>query len=68
MFGRSQFQTGIIIDPMDPLKFAAGDEGLSAFRNEIWPAVEEANAFAPKHSRIFKEVMSYSTLRLELVT
>jgi hypothetical protein len=54
-FGRARFQNGVLVEPqagayVDP----ANEEELSAFRNKIWPYVEEANAFAPSHSRVFK--------------
>ena len=57
MFGREQFQAGILIEPIPEKAIDPRDnEQLAAFRNEIWPSVEEANTFAPQHSRIFKEV------------
>ena len=78
MFGRAQFQAGLLVDPIDSEKFdPADEEKLVAFRNKIWcvlcnfnwrvllfivvfrPVVEKANAFAPQHSRIFKEVRSF---------
>lgn len=60
MFGREQFQTGIIIEPIPEKVFDPKDlEKLAAFRNEVWPSVEEANSFAPQHSRIFKEVRTH---------
>ncbi|KAI0685536.1 acetyl-CoA synthetase-like protein [Cerioporus squamosus] len=57
MFGRGRFQNGVIIQPKEP--FDPADEAkLEAFRNQIWPAVERANKFAPSHSRIFKEMIT----------
>ncbi|THU84226.1 acetyl-CoA synthetase-like protein [Dendrothele bispora CBS 962.96] len=58
MFGRGKFQAGIIIEPTKEEQFDPRDEvKLSEFRNKIWPTVEKMNAFAPQHSRIFKEMI-----------
>ncbi|KZT61229.1 acetyl-CoA synthetase-like protein [Calocera cornea HHB12733] len=54
MFGRGRAQVGIAIEPADHISINNDDE-LAHFRNLIWPDVEKANAFAPQHSRIFKE-------------
>ncbi|KAJ6521257.1 hypothetical protein DFH09DRAFT_871257, partial [Mycena vulgaris] len=56
MFGRGKFNAGILIFPTEPCP-AADTEGVIEFRREIWPAVQEANQFAPTHSRIFKEMI-----------
>ncbi|KAJ6500294.1 hypothetical protein DFH09DRAFT_944969 [Mycena vulgaris] len=56
MFGRGKFNAGILIFPTEP-RPAADTEGVIEFRREIWPAVHEANQFAPTHSRIFKEMI-----------
>ncbi|OBZ73545.1 hypothetical protein A0H81_05885 [Grifola frondosa] len=57
MFGRGRFQAGIIVDPKPDFKFDPADEvKLAEFRNKIWPTVERMNAYAPQHSRLFKEV------------
>ncbi|KAJ6545363.1 hypothetical protein B0H19DRAFT_1266811 [Mycena capillaripes] len=56
MFGRGNFHTGVIIfpeEPFDPLD----TERVIEFRRKIWPTVEQANRFAPTHSRIFKEMI-----------
>ncbi|TFK32327.1 acetyl-CoA synthetase-like protein [Crucibulum laeve] len=56
MFGRGRFQNGVLVQPEQP--FDPQDEGkLADFRNVIWPSVEEANNYAPSHSRIFKEMI-----------
>ncbi|KAF8581155.1 acetyl-CoA synthetase-like protein [Ramaria rubella] len=56
IFGQGRFQNGVIIEPTD--SFDPSDlETLQNFKNIIWPAVEEANTFAPSHSRIFKEMI-----------
>ncbi|KAH8114785.1 acetyl-CoA synthetase-like protein [Phellopilus nigrolimitatus] len=58
MFGRGRFQNGVIIEPAVPFAFDPADgTRLAKFRNEIWPYVEQATAFAPTHSRIFKEMI-----------
>ncbi|KAF9018354.1 acetyl-CoA synthetase-like protein [Hymenopellis radicata] len=58
MFGRGRFHAGVIVEPVlqhqvDPVDAVA----VATFRNKIWPTVEEMNAFAPQHSRIFKEMI-----------
>ncbi|KAJ7153225.1 hypothetical protein C8R46DRAFT_1357140 [Mycena filopes] len=56
MFGRGEFNAGILVFPAE--QFSPADvEGVIHFRREIWPAVQEANEFAPAHSRIFKEMI-----------
>ncbi|EGN97840.1 hypothetical protein SERLA73DRAFT_109083 [Serpula lacrymans var. lacrymans S7.3] len=58
MFGRGRFHAGLLIEPRDEHKFDISDtEKLADFRNKIWPTVEIMNDFAPKHSRIFKEMI-----------
>ncbi|KAF8160214.1 acetyl-CoA synthetase-like protein [Mycena galopus ATCC 62051] len=56
IFGRSEFKAGILIFPAEPF---CSMEPLKVidFRRNIWPAVQEANQFAPSHSRIFKELI-----------
>jgi hypothetical protein len=57
MFGRGRFQNGVIITPKQEYAFDPTDqEKLVAFRKAIWPTVERMNAYAPQHSRLFKEV------------
>ncbi|TCD65529.1 putative PKS/NRPS-like protein biosynthetic cluster [Steccherinum ochraceum] len=58
MFGRGQVQAGILIEPRDDSVIGLGDNaGLVAFRNKIWPYIEEANKLAPSFARIFKEMI-----------
>ncbi|GLB41023.1 putative acetyl-CoA synthetase-like protein [Lyophyllum shimeji] len=58
MFGRGRFQTGVLVEPVEHCAFEPADlRLLAAFRNAMWPSVEEANKFAPSHSRIFKEMI-----------
>ncbi|KAI1789126.1 acetyl-CoA synthetase-like protein [Ganoderma leucocontextum] len=57
MFGRGKFQNGVLVEPaafaLDPSDMAQ----VEAFRNKIWPTIERVNAYAPQHSRIFKEMI-----------
>ncbi|EIN14664.1 acetyl-CoA synthetase-like protein [Punctularia strigosozonata HHB-11173 SS5] len=58
MFGRGQFQNGVIVDPRKEYAFDPLDKRLlDDFRSTIWPTVERMNAFAPQHSRLFKEMV-----------
>ncbi|CAL1703617.1 unnamed protein product [Somion occarium] len=58
MFGREKTQAGIIIELRQGFAFDPNDEQvLVAFRNKIWPHVEEANKLAPTFARIFKEMI-----------
>ncbi|KAJ7475732.1 hypothetical protein FB451DRAFT_255063 [Mycena latifolia] len=62
MFGEGKTQNGILVVPRPPMKVDVSNEAeVSAFRNAIWPSVEEANNVAPQHSRIFKEMILIST-------
>ncbi|KZT73191.1 acetyl-CoA synthetase-like protein [Daedalea quercina L-15889] len=61
MFGRGRFQAGIIVDPKPQYAFDPSDETkLAEFRNKIWPTIEKMNAYAPQHSRLFKEMIMVS--------
>ncbi|KAI0673239.1 acetyl-CoA synthetase-like protein [Trametes maxima] len=56
MFGRGRFQNGVLIQPKEP--FDPSDEAkLEEYRNKIWDTIEKMNAYAPSHSRIFKEMI-----------
>ncbi|KAG8854181.1 hypothetical protein FRB96_007737 [Tulasnella sp. 330] len=58
MFGRAKTQNGIIVQPSEGHEIDPTDEGqLAEFRSAIWEKVEEANEFAPQHSRLFKEMI-----------
>ncbi|KZT20031.1 putative nonribosomal peptide synthetase [Neolentinus lepideus HHB14362 ss-1] len=58
MFGRERDQVGILVEPKPQYAFDPSDKAaLAAFRNKIWPVVEEANETAPSFSRIFKEMI-----------
>ncbi|KAF7351307.1 Acetyl-CoA synthetase-like protein [Mycena sanguinolenta] len=51
MFGRARPHAGVLIVPAEEVR------DREAFREAIWPTVEEANKFAPAHSRLFKEMI-----------
>ncbi|KAJ6600353.1 hypothetical protein DFH09DRAFT_1020958 [Mycena vulgaris] len=56
MFGRSKFNAGVLIFPT--VRFSPTEtERVVEFRRTIWPAIREANQYAPSHSRIFKEMI-----------
>ncbi|KAJ3537775.1 hypothetical protein NM688_g6625 [Phlebia brevispora] len=58
MFGRGKSQCGVLIEPRPQFAVNVHDEeSVIAFRNEIWPVIEEANATAPTFARIFKEMI-----------
>ncbi|EIN05406.1 acetyl-CoA synthetase-like protein [Punctularia strigosozonata HHB-11173 SS5] len=58
MFGRGRFQNGVIVLPRPEFAFdPSNEQQLAAFRSAIWPTVERMNAFAPQHSRLFKEMI-----------
>jgi hypothetical protein len=58
MFGRERNQAGLLVEPAEYHEIDPTDEAaLAAYRNEIWPAVEEANRTAPAFGRIFKEMI-----------
>lgn len=69
MFGRGKFQNGVLVEPaadfaLDPSDMAQ----VEAFRNKIWPTIERVNAYAPQHSRIFKEVRVQSAYCISPLT
>ncbi|KAF9556258.1 acetyl-CoA synthetase-like protein [Agrocybe pediades] len=58
IFGRGQFQAGVIIDPQPDAGVDVEDKAqAAAFVEKIWPTVQRMNEFAPQHSRIFKEMI-----------
>ncbi|CAL1709823.1 unnamed protein product [Somion occarium] len=58
MFGRGRPHSGVLIEPKDEYIFDPHDHTkLARFRNIIWPTVERMNAYAPQHSRLFKEMI-----------
>jgi hypothetical protein len=60
MFGRGRFQNGVLVQPKSEFTINHADqEQVIALRNTIWPAAERMNAYAPQHSRLFKEVRKF---------
>ncbi|KAK7464323.1 hypothetical protein VKT23_006491 [Stygiomarasmius scandens] len=57
MFGRSRTQAGVAVEPRNPLPSPQTEESIAAFRTAVFPVIERANALAPQHSRIFKELI-----------
>nr|F8P9P5.2 RecName: Full=Adenylate-forming reductase Nps11; AltName: Full=Benzoic acid reductase; AltName: Full=Nonribosomal peptide synthase-like enzyme 11; Short=NRPS-like [Serpula lacrymans var. lacrymans S7.9]ANX99775.1 benzoic acid reductase [Serpula lacrymans] len=58
MFGRARNHVGILIEPRQGFDVNIDDpKQVAAFRNRIWPEVEEANKAAAAFSRIFKEMI-----------
>ncbi|KAA1470564.1 acetyl-CoA synthetase-like protein [Dentipellis sp. KUC8613] len=65
MFGRGQFQAGVLVEPTEGHEIDTSDlVQQAAFRNLIWPTVEKMNAYAPQHSRVFKELIIASQMIL----
>ena len=62
MFGRGKFQNGVLVEPAAGCVLDPSDaRQVEEFRNRIWPTIERVNAYAPQHSRIFKEARAQST-------
>ncbi|KAI5884853.1 acetyl-CoA synthetase-like protein [Schizophyllum commune H4-8] len=58
MFGRGRDEAGILVEPAPTHQIDVDDDvQVAAFRNAIWPIIEEANRGAPAYSRIFKELI-----------
>ncbi|EJF55750.1 acetyl-CoA synthetase-like protein [Dichomitus squalens LYAD-421 SS1] len=58
IFGQGKFQNGVLVEPTPEYRFDPRDlSKLEEYRNRIWESVERANAFAPSHSRLFKEMI-----------
>ncbi|KAF8889051.1 hypothetical protein BD779DRAFT_1469959 [Infundibulicybe gibba] len=58
MFGRGKFQNGVLIQPSKTHSFdPSNTDLLSQFIDSIWDRVEEMNAIAPTHSRLFREMI-----------
>ncbi|KAJ6491543.1 putative aminoadipate reductase [Mycena vulgaris] len=62
MFGRERAQAGILIETPPNLQFdVQNDIKLAELRNKVWPIIEEANTDAPAFSRIFKEMVLFTS-------
>ncbi|KAK0472170.1 NRPS-like enzyme [Armillaria novae-zelandiae] len=58
MFGRSKFQSGVLIQPTPDEAFDPRDvTRLAEYRAHIWGSINKANEQAPQHSRIHKEMI-----------
>uniref|UniRef100_D8QLB7 Polyketide synthase-like phosphopantetheine-binding domain-containing protein n=1 Tax=Schizophyllum commune (strain H4-8 / FGSC 9210) TaxID=578458 RepID=D8QLB7_SCHCM len=58
MFGRGRDEAGILIEPAPAHQVDVDDDtAVAAYRNAVWPVIEEANRAAPAYSRIFKELI-----------
>ncbi|KAF7348966.1 NRPS-like enzyme [Mycena venus] len=55
MFGRERSHAGVIIAPSQDIL------DVESFRDAIWPTVEQANATAPSHSRLFRDMIVLAT-------
>ncbi|KAJ7482012.1 hypothetical protein FB451DRAFT_1237794 [Mycena latifolia] len=55
MFGRERSHAGVIIAPSEDVQDA------ELFREAIWTTVEQANGFAPSHSRIVRDMILLAT-------
>ncbi|KAJ7484451.1 putative aminoadipate reductase [Mycena latifolia] len=67
VFGRDRDQAGILIEPTPDVAIDAEDSNRFAkLRNKIWPVIEEANSIAPAFSRIFKEMILFTSPRKPL--
>jgi len=58
MFGWERIHAGILIEPTQSVHNAAE---VSNLRKKLWPFIEEANRRAPALSRIFKEMIIFTS-------
>ncbi|KAJ6611594.1 acetyl-CoA synthetase-like protein [Mycena sp. CBHHK59/15] len=62
VFGSERPQTGTLIEVAPSLQIDVRNPvQLAELRNKIWPMIEEANAIAPAFSRIFKEMILFTS-------
>ncbi|KAJ7899903.1 putative aminoadipate reductase [Mycena leptocephala] len=62
MFGRDRDQAGILIEPAPAMQIDVADATqVAELRNKLWPIIEDANAIAPAFSRIFKEMILFTS-------
>ncbi|KAJ6492294.1 putative aminoadipate reductase [Mycena sanguinolenta] len=67
MFGSERTQTGILIETIPSLQIDVHDmRQVAELRNKLWPIIGEANTIAPAFSRIFKEMILFSSLNKPL--
>ncbi|KAJ7623601.1 putative aminoadipate reductase [Roridomyces roridus] len=63
MFGRERAQAGILIEPIPALQIQDLRDAAQVveLRNKIWPIIAEANMVAPAFSRLFKELVLFTS-------
>ncbi|KAJ7077669.1 putative aminoadipate reductase, partial [Mycena belliarum] len=62
MFGRDHNQAGILIEVEPSSQIDVTDSAqVLALREKLWPIIEEANSVAPKYSRIFPEMVLFTS-------
>ncbi|KAG6872432.1 hypothetical protein C0995_009766 [Termitomyces sp. Mi166 len=69
LFGRERDRTGVLIEVRSGSDFDIGDHAdseLARLRNQIWPSIEEANVVAPAFSKIFKEMILFTSKKKPL--
>ncbi|KAF5372278.1 hypothetical protein D9757_009652 [Collybiopsis confluens] len=68
MFGRQRDQPGILIEftPSHELHENADEAQITELRNLLWPVIEEADKIAPAFSRIYKEMIIFTTVEKPL--
>ncbi|KAF9058549.1 putative aminoadipate reductase [Rhodocollybia butyracea] len=67
MFGRERDQPGVLVEPSPENQVDVEDPPqVSAFRNKIWPVIEEGNKLLPAFSRVYKEMILVTSLNKPL--
>ncbi|KAJ7612097.1 putative aminoadipate reductase [Roridomyces roridus] len=63
MFGRERAQAGILIELVPALQIQDFQDAaaVAELRNKIWPIIAEANTVAPAFSRLFKELVLFTS-------
>ncbi|KAF9255316.1 acetyl-CoA synthetase-like protein [Marasmius fiardii PR-910] len=59
LFGKDRFQVGVLLELKDPFTYS-GNESLDDLRDNIWPTIQKMNEFAPRHSRLLKEMILFA--------
>ncbi|KAF9223090.1 hypothetical protein BS17DRAFT_734654 [Gyrodon lividus] len=62
MFGYGRYNAGVLIELLEGHQIDTNDEKkMEETRNEIGPTVERMNMFAPQHSRVYKEMIIFTS-------
>ncbi|KAG6855913.1 hypothetical protein H0H87_009479 [Tephrocybe sp. NHM501043] len=62
IIGREHDQAGILIEPKPEHAIEVDDDvEVATLRNKLWPIIEEANQIAPAYSKIFKEMILFTS-------